>query len=205
MNWFSKLKWLLGIGLVFLLILMTNLADRRSFNTVRNSLETIYDDRLVAQDLLYNLLDQLFLLELAYARPGSAEAARAAGGARQRIVTLLDTYGETRLTKSEEDMLGRLSDQIARLQSLDKAPAPDLPALHNQMADIRVTLAKLTDIQLAQGRAEVHTGRRAIGTADLFSRIEIIALIVIAVVFQVVVLASPRPTARREGDGREVR
>ena len=47
MRWFDKLKWLLIIGVVFALVLATNLIDRRNFRNINDSVVSIYQDRLV--------------------------------------------------------------------------------------------------------------------------------------------------------------
>ncbi len=68
MNLFNKIKWILGISLIFLLILMTNLIDRSNFMIVNDSIETLYADRLVAQDIIYSLSKELAKKEVSYAK-----------------------------------------------------------------------------------------------------------------------------------------
>ena len=55
MAFYNKLKWILGIFVVFLLIVATNLIDRNNFVRIRESIETIYEDRLIADDLIFEL------------------------------------------------------------------------------------------------------------------------------------------------------
>ena len=55
MAFYNKVKWVLGILVVFLLIVATNLIDRNNFVRVRESVETLYEDRLIANDLLFEL------------------------------------------------------------------------------------------------------------------------------------------------------
>jgi hypothetical protein len=47
MTVFNRLKWILGILMVFVVILATNLLDRNNFLRVRDSVVAIYEDRLV--------------------------------------------------------------------------------------------------------------------------------------------------------------
>lgn len=53
MGIYNKIKWVLGIFMVFFLIVATNLIDRDNFIRVNNSVQTIYEDRLVAQGLIF--------------------------------------------------------------------------------------------------------------------------------------------------------
>lgn len=55
MRFFNKIKWILGISVVFLLIITTNLIDRNNFITVRDSVATIYEDRLIAKDIVFDI------------------------------------------------------------------------------------------------------------------------------------------------------
>ena len=52
MTFFNKIKWTLGILMVFVLIVTTNLIDRNNFVRVKDSVVSIYEDRLVAKNLI---------------------------------------------------------------------------------------------------------------------------------------------------------
>lgn len=66
MTLFSKIKWVLGIVLIFVLVITTNLIDRQNFAIVNDSIETIYADRLVAQDIIYDLSSSMQEKKLLY-------------------------------------------------------------------------------------------------------------------------------------------
>jgi len=55
MRFYNKVKWVLGILIVFILILATNLIDRNNFIRVKDSVVTIYEDRLIASDLVFEM------------------------------------------------------------------------------------------------------------------------------------------------------
>jgi hypothetical protein len=55
MTFYNKIKWVLGILMVFVLIVATNLIDRSNFIQVRDSVVTIYEDRLIANDLIFEI------------------------------------------------------------------------------------------------------------------------------------------------------
>jgi hypothetical protein len=54
-NVINKIKWAGGLLFVFFLILATNLLDRRHIEGIRNSVSTIYEDRLLVKNLIYNI------------------------------------------------------------------------------------------------------------------------------------------------------
>lgn len=55
MTFFNKIKWVLSILMVFVLIVTTNLIDRNNFIRVKDSVVTIYEDRLIAKDLIFEM------------------------------------------------------------------------------------------------------------------------------------------------------
>jgi len=59
MTFFNKIKWTLGILMVFVLIVTTNLIDRNNFVRVKDSVVSIYEDRLVAKNLILEFMKNL--------------------------------------------------------------------------------------------------------------------------------------------------
>jgi len=68
MKLYTKVKWVLGILMIFILIIATNLIDRNNFVRIKDSLETIYEDRLVAKDLIFKISKSVQEKELALAK-----------------------------------------------------------------------------------------------------------------------------------------
>lgn len=65
MKLYNKIKWVLGIFMVFILILATNLIDRNNFIRVKDSVVTIYEDRLIASDLVFDMFKLVKKMEVA--------------------------------------------------------------------------------------------------------------------------------------------
>ena len=181
MSTFDKIKWVLGIGLVFLLVLMTNLVDRQNFTVVRDSMETIYADRLVAQDIIYELSEAAWQKQLLYATSG--------GSGHQRLNTQLqdglNRFADTELTQQEAAVFKRLRsgvEELIRTESLT-------PALFER---VRQDLGYLATIQVEEGERQLFTSRKAIGNAELFTQLEIAALVVLAIAVQFIILYTPK-------------
>ena len=71
MAFYDKLKWILGILMIFILIITTNLIDKNNFLSVRDSVITIYEDRLIADDMVFEMLKNIHKKELAMASKDS--------------------------------------------------------------------------------------------------------------------------------------
>mgnify|MGYP006207280059 CR=1 FL=1 len=65
MNFYDKIKWVLGILMVFVLIITTNLLDRNNFVRVKDSVVSIYEDRLIANDLIFEISNSIKQKEIA--------------------------------------------------------------------------------------------------------------------------------------------
>ncbi|MDG1728743.1 MAG: hypothetical protein P8K68_03220 [Algibacter sp.] len=67
MTFYNKIKWVLGISMIFILILSTNLIDRNSFVRMKDSVVTIYEDRIIANDLIFEMSKSVHEKEIAVA------------------------------------------------------------------------------------------------------------------------------------------
>ena len=201
MTAFEKIKWVSGISLIFLVILATNLIDRNNFIIVKNSVETIYHDRLVAKDIILNLYQLTWEKELAYASADGSAGASQNSTIDTRITELLDLFATTRLTGQEAIVFEHLKKDFADLKARELAatesPLPN-QALQDQLGLIRTNLNDLSDIQMKEGRRELLESQRAIEAVDLFTQLEIYALIILAIAIQIMIMYNPNGRKGRQ-------
>ena len=188
---FIKLKCILGISLVFLLVLATNLIDRQHFREVKHSMETLYADRLVAQDIIYGISKIMLQKESAYGNlEGSRLADRMAEQDRQ-IALAINRFSTTRLTEREQLVLNKLQGSLKDLRSAEeKFSASSLPraVMLDNLAAVHGSLDELSAIQMEEGRRQLLMGQNAISSVDWFTRLEVGILIVLALAIQLVIL-----------------
>ena len=55
MNLLNKIRWFLAVSLVFVVVLATNLIDKNNFEKVEQSVDNIYNERLLAKEILLEL------------------------------------------------------------------------------------------------------------------------------------------------------
>jgi hypothetical protein len=199
MTLFNKIKWILGVLLVFVVVLTTNLIDRQNFSIVSDSIETIYADRLIAQDIIYDITKLLGKKEVAYASLEGEPLAARIKLLNAQIFDFIGLFSTTKLTPKEKIIFSRLRDSLNKLTSAeaetDKSKTETVPA--EPLAMIWEQLDELSAIQLEEGRRELQESKRAITSANLFTQLEIGALIFMAVIIQVIILYSPK----LEGEG----
>ena len=186
MSFFNKAKWIMGILLVFFIVLMTNLVDRSNFSKLSASVTTLYEDRLVAYDLLYDISTLIREQEMQRATNDQASSA----SSNERISALLTSYKQTKLTSAEQRLL---QDLERELESLGKSNAQNDPyaTVKATYQNIYSDLEQLTNIQLQEGRNQVFISDKAMSTINLFTKGEMIFLIITAVLLQIIILYKP--------------
>lgn len=196
MTIYGKLKWILGILLVFVLVLATNLIDRNNFISVRDSIVTIYEDRLIANDLLFDMAAAIHQKELALASADTSFFKDQNQKVTANIQAILQAYEQTRLTDEERQVFKGLKKDVAALESaeVDFVATGFLrdDLMHKTITAIKGDLLQLSKIQLTEGRRQMLKSNETLDLVELYTRIEIIFLVVLAVLLQVIVLYKPR-------------
>lgn len=87
--------------MIFVLIIATNLIDKNNFVRVRNSVVTIYEDRLIANDLIFEMLNSVHQKELAVSLLDSTFFKTQNSQVNDNLQSLVSSYEETNLTSDE--------------------------------------------------------------------------------------------------------
>lgn len=203
----NKLKWVLGVALVFVLILTTNLIDRRNFRQVKESIITIYDDHLVTKDLVLELSSHVHEKAIAVALCDSAFFASQNKAANKRIDELIYDLEKADLTPKADKALNRFKEDFETLKKDEKDLPQDKDALAIQLRDFEVArdlrdlgqdLDQLAEIQMLEGRREMFVGKQAVDAVELLTKMEIYLLIGMALLVQFMILYSPKRRKEEE-------
>jgi hypothetical protein len=199
MTIYNKLKWILGIVLVFVLIVTTNLIDRNTFLQVNDSVVSIYEDRLLAKVLIYDIAQSVHEKELALAAADTAFWRTRNVAVNTSILQDLASFEQTKLTYKENRVFDNLKQSLQRLTNAETAflhaRFADKSELSRGLAGIRGLLDELSVIQVDEGSRQMAISQRALETAELFTQIEIYLLIVLAIVIQIMIIYQPRKRA----------
>lgn len=196
MAFYNKIKWVLGILVVFMLIITTNLIDRNNFLRVRDSAVAIYEDRLVAKDLIFDLSKSIQEKEIAVALADSAFFIERNDQINIDIQQLIASFEKTGLTREEGNLFKEFKEN---LQTLRKSEAEyilrgfsEKGDLINQFTVLRENLDDLSDIQMSEGKRQMTISIKAMDTVELFTQLEIYMLIFLAVIIQIIILYKPK-------------
>lgn len=196
MKLFDKLKWILGIVIVFVLIATTNLIDRNNFIQVKESVQSIYEDRLIAKDLILDIYKSIQEKEIALITSDANFFTARNQVINEEIGQLLVSFENTRLTENEERVFNRLQENFEIvIQDESKLLNNDFNNASVLLEDIRRIegdLYALSDIQVSEGNRQVAITKRATESIELFTQLEIYMLIFLAVLIQVIILYRPK-------------
>lgn len=196
MTFFSKIKWILGILLVFLLILATNLMDRHNFVSVRDSVVSIYEDRLVAKGLIFNISTAIHEKEMAISAKDTAFFNNRNGAINTDLNIYVKQFEQTKLTRNETEIFQKLKINTEKLLGAETtfitSNFENKNALLAATSKVKENLYELSKIQLDEGKGQMSISRKAIDTIELFTQIEIYILIFLAIVIQAIIIYSPK-------------
>jgi len=196
MAFYNKIKWILGILLIFVLIIATNLIDKNNFVRVRDSVVTIYEDRLVANDLIFEMLESVHEKELALLRSDTGFFKTQNSKLNKNIQNLIIRFEETKLTTEEAKVFDDLKANIDNLiqaegQFID-SNSTDNTKVVDQIDNLKENLHDLSKIQLNEGSRQMSISKNALETVELFTQIEIYIMVFLAIMIQIIVMYKPK-------------
>ena len=196
MGFYNKLKWVLGILMVFVIIVSTNLIDRNNFIRVKDSVVTIYEDRLIATDLIFEMSEAIHTKELAIALEDSIYYTKQNKEANQEVGELISRYELTRLTGNETKIFKELKNNFETLKTLEltyvESSFKQKDLLNQHISELKQNLSELSKIQINEGRKQMSISKKAIDTVELFTQIEIYLLVFLAIIIQIIVMYNPK-------------
>lgn len=179
--------------MVFTIVLITNLIDKDNFRKLSDAVTTIYEDRIVASDLIFEMSRIIQAKEIAVVTGDTAFFHNKNDALNREIDLLTESYEETNLTKKEEFVFELLLEELKSLRIHEQKYQGEVTAdLRKSLDSINGHLYDLAKIQLQEGRRQVFISDQAKYTLDLFARGEIIFLIIMAILVQIIILYKPK-------------
>ncbi|UCS91938.1 MCP four helix bundle domain-containing protein [Echinicola marina] len=193
MTVFNKIKWSASILLVFIIVLTTNLIDKDNFQSLSNSVKTIYEDRIVASDLLFEMSTLIHHKEIAIISSDSSYMQSENSPDNEKLDNYMLQYSKTKLTEKEQFLFEQLKDDIATLKHSERNHGmQDKSKWLSQIDKVNQRLYDLSKIQLEESRRQVFISNKAKDTINFFTQGEIILLILLSILIQVIIFYKPK-------------
>lgn len=196
MNIINKIKWIVGLLMIFVLVLATNLFDRRNFKKIRQDIEAIYQDRLIAKGLVYELSDIIHRKEMAWVTVDSVFFRKKNPKVNATFDQLLQQFVSTKLTPNERTVFTKLSRDVEELHkyeaSLNQVPFSINSGFSQTIEAIKNKLRSLADIQMKEGERIFNNSEGTLNSMKFYTQIELYFLILLAVAIQVIIMIKPK-------------
>jgi hypothetical protein len=196
MTFYNKVKWVLGILMIFILILATNLIDKNNFVRVKDSVVAIYEDRLIANDLIYEISNSIQEKEIAVAVSDSVFFLDRNKQISKDIQGFVYRFEQTKLTTKERQVFNDFKKNLESLRNFETAFIQSKfvqnTALVKRISEVKDNLYDLSKIQLDEGKKQMSISEKAISSVELFTQIEIYILIFLAILIQIIVIYKPK-------------
>ena len=198
MSLYNKVKWILGILMVFLLIISTNLIDRTNFSRVKESVESIFEDRLVVKGYIIEMVKIVHQKELGIVQEDATFFENENGQLNQSLEEYIQTFRKTRLTVKEENAFKNLERDFDLIKKQEVSFADgnfaQKASYRKLLHQIKDELDQLSNIQLKEGNRQMAISKNAMDTMELFTQIEIYILVILAIAIQIIILYDPKKT-----------
>lgn len=190
MRWTVSIKNKLGASIVLLalclLVLLSNYLDRLHTENVKNSISTMYEDRLIVEELILKMTRNIYQIrEILNTEDHEVKV----NTFKKLTVDIKATYNifiKTRLTKNEKITADELITQIQGLeQSLFSTN--NLPSIYTDK--ILSSLNKLSQIQLSESKLIMKQVEAQYATIKASSQFALAIIIIILLVLQVMVFS----------------
>ncbi|SHN03977.1 MCP four helix bundle domain-containing protein [Polaribacter sp. KT 15] len=196
MSFYNKVKWVLGILMVFVLIVATNLIDRNNFLRVKDSVVTIYEDRLVVNDLIFEMSIAMQEKELAAIKADKDFFLSENNKINEDLQNFILKYEQTKLTAKEVKVFNEFKQNFEKVKVAERdfiaSKFDNVKGLENELLKVKKNLYQLSKIQLNEGGRQMSISKKAIDTVELFTQLEIYILIFLAIVIQIIVIYQPK-------------
>lgn len=195
MRLIAKIKWIASILLVFFIVLITNLIDRDHYRQLNDAVNSMYDNKVVASNILIEMSLILKEKEIAYLTSDTNYFKSQSSDNYAEIKRLSEKYASTNLIEKEQATFDKLQVELEQLQQKENS----IVNLTNGqvmkgLENIEKHLYELSEIQLQKAKRQVMISDRAKDTLDFFAQSEIIFLVIMAVLVQIIILYKPKST-----------
>lgn len=190
MRWTYSLKNKLTASIVLLalclLVLLSNYLDRLHTENVKNSISTMYEDRLIVEEYIFKMTQNIYQIREALSTATVENDEKIVKKFTDNIKNTFDSFSKTRLTEKEKLTADELKLQISELNKI---------LLSNNKVSLKYTdeilntLNQLSEIQLDESKLIMKQVEEQYASIKASSEFAFAIIIVILIVLQILVFS----------------
>ncbi|MEQ6168791.1 MCP four helix bundle domain-containing protein [Ekhidna sp. MALMAid0563] len=175
---------------VLLMIVMIGYMHKKNLSDMEETVTSIYEDRLVANEYIFELSRKTESKKWLMAN--NQDAAQELALLNHEIDILIDAYEKTDLTVEESKLWEKLKSELALADEFENQILHNLASkqriqlekhLDSQYERIHRDLVGLSHIQLKEGKSLVDNSKKILSSNNISSRLEIALMIIVLLIF----------------------
>ena len=190
MQWTNSIKNKLTASIVLLalclLVLLSNYLDRLHTRNVKDSISTMYEDRLIVEEYLLKMTRNIYQIrEIQHTEDHDFQKStfeKLTGDIKATYAIFI----KTRLTKNEK---ATAEDLLSEIKGLEQIVLKDSTVLFVHTDKILSSLNQLSDIQLEESKLIMKQVEAQYATIKTSSQFAFAIIIIILVILQIMVLS----------------
>ena len=193
MKWTYSIKNKLTAAAVLfalcLLVLLSNYNDRVHSREVKQSISTLYEDRLLVESYILNLTGHIYHIREGFFSADSSDPGIVAKrtASLTNINKIIADYEKTKFTEAEKIEFARFKALISQIESNTNNPQSNLNGWTLEALDV---LHKLSDIQIAESTSILGQSEQLYRTSKISSDFGFALVIIILLILQALVFSS---------------
>ena len=197
----QKLKIALGLMIIIIILLMTNLLTKKHFSDLQKSYSSVYEDRLLVEIHIYKITTFLFdkkILLNKFIEQEDLQIISKNHALNDSIDSRIVAYETTYFTKKETEVFRNLKNHLNQLYSLEnslfnndilKDKYESLLNINECNSLLSSHLAQLSNIQREEGKREITKSNKLVASSKLTLQFELAILIIIGLIIQALLFA----------------
>ena len=174
------------LAIAFLLVLGSNRLNKRHFHTLQSTVNSVYKDRVLVQDYIYQLNNIFQTKKLRFI---TEDDFTPVANENEKVEKILLDFASTELTTDEFNTLNELNLQFEKLKKSENKVLHSKENLRNGVAilseqifqKIDENLDVLARIQIQESEQMTQLSNKSLETNILLSKLELAFLIVIGI------------------------
>jgi hypothetical protein len=199
-----KTKIAIALILVLFLIFAKSLVDKSNVDELEASFVTVYEDRLVVQDYIFNITELLFRMRLLVANTESLDQYLGVKNQvidyHEQILAIISNFEKTYLTPKEEEYLTdfkylvseklEIQSYFTDLETSQKNYQNSVVRFNSDFERVFNDLKELSKIQLREGEKLTKLSYKIKARSDIWLQFEYAVLFILLIIISMLIYSS---------------
>jgi hypothetical protein len=199
-----KVKIVIALSAILLLIFVKSLIDKKNVDELEASFVSVYEDRLVVQDHIFNISELLFRMRILVSQTKTLEEYLQIQNQvveyHNRILSIIEDFEQTHLTPKEAEYLKEFKDLVEQklevenyfkdLQNSERKYEASIERFYADFERVYNDLRELSRIQLQEGEKLTDKTFEIKARSDIWLQFEYAVLFILLIIIVILIFTN---------------